>query len=116
MHDNRLVRGVLGDLIAMELEPLGAYLSAVDAGVRDVHAETYRRAARYARRLLRQGASLERVRQCARRSPALLELLEGLEVEHAPDCASVRCIAGRLVVAAPSPAHSSEPGSASEPG
>lgn len=114
MHDNRLVRGILGDLIAMELEPLGAYLSAVDAGVRDVHAETYRRAARYARRLLRQGAALERVRQCARRSPALLELLEDLEVEHASDCVFVRSIAGRLVVSGPSSALSSEPGPASE--
>lgn len=102
MHDSRLVRGVLGDLIAMELEPLGAYLSAVDAGLRDVDAQTYRRVALYARRLLRQGASLERVRQCARRSPALLEILESIELAApAPEVEVLRALLARCEHARP---------------
>lgn len=83
VHDSRLIRGVMGDLIAMELEPVGAYLSAVDAGHRDVDATQYRRLARYALSLLRRGAGLEQVRQCARRWPALAEMLEGLELGRA---------------------------------
>lgn len=82
MHAPALVDGIFADLLVLELEPLGAYLDHVEQGVRDIEARRYRASASYARRLIRLGAKLEAVRQCVRRHPSLLEIVESMRLDR----------------------------------